>query len=144
MDKFIISSAVYNVWRERNRRSFQNVSNSDKDVSRIIIDNIIDMLKSIKVKKSSEPSDATYSVVIIYSDDVDAIVLDSRFIGNVARLEEPYMYCEWGYILHNDALLLFSLFHCGLVEWSDDLSVIPLILLRKVRGESSVFVREIL
>ncbi|GJW69455.1 RNA-directed DNA polymerase, eukaryota, reverse transcriptase zinc-binding domain protein [Tanacetum coccineum] len=61
-------------------------------------------------------SDATYSAVIIYSDDVDAIVLDSRFVGNVARLEEPYMYCEWGYILHNDALLLFSLFHCEVVE----------------------------
>ncbi|GKB90239.1 retrovirus-related pol polyprotein from transposon TNT 1-94 [Tanacetum coccineum] len=100
MDKFIISSAVYNVWRERNRRSFQNVSSSDEEVTRNIIDNITDMLKSIKVKKSSEvltmaqqwnlkimyhkPSDATYSVVIIYSDDVDAIMLHSIFVGNVA------------------------------------------------------------
>ncbi|GKA31652.1 hypothetical protein Tco_0717957 [Tanacetum coccineum] len=47
---------------------------------------------------------------------LDVIVLDSRFDGSVARLEKPYMFCEWGYILHNDALLLFSLCHCGLVE----------------------------
>ncbi|GJZ73137.1 RNA-directed DNA polymerase, eukaryota, reverse transcriptase zinc-binding domain protein, partial [Tanacetum coccineum] len=54
MDKFIISSVVYTVWRERNRRSFQNVSSSDEEVTRTIIDNITNMLKSIKVKKSSE------------------------------------------------------------------------------------------
>ncbi|GJR25509.1 hypothetical protein Tco_1101741 [Tanacetum coccineum] len=53
VDKFIISSAVYNFWRERNR-SFQNVSSSDEEVTRNIIDNITDMLKSVKVKKSSE------------------------------------------------------------------------------------------
>ncbi|GKA28993.1 RNA-directed DNA polymerase, eukaryota, reverse transcriptase zinc-binding domain protein [Tanacetum coccineum] len=40
---------------------------------------------------------------------VDTTVFGSKVEGNVARLVEPHEYCEWGYILHNDALLLLDL-----------------------------------
>nr|GEU37381.1 hypothetical protein [Tanacetum cinerariifolium] len=52
-NRLIISSTVYQIWNERNKRNFQNSSRSPKELVGCIEGNIIDMLKSLNVKKSS-------------------------------------------------------------------------------------------
>ncbi|GJW88424.1 RNA-directed DNA polymerase, eukaryota, reverse transcriptase zinc-binding domain protein [Tanacetum coccineum] len=50
------------------------------------------------------------------------IVFGNSSVGNVALLEEPLKHCEWGYILHNDALSSQSF----LLWMSDEMSVLSL------------------
>ncbi|GJZ34169.1 RNA-directed DNA polymerase, eukaryota, reverse transcriptase zinc-binding domain protein [Tanacetum coccineum] len=53
VNKFILSSVVYNIWMERNKRWFQKLVCTEEEVIRKIIEDISDMLKCIRVKKSS-------------------------------------------------------------------------------------------
>nr|GEU79955.1 hypothetical protein [Tanacetum cinerariifolium] len=52
VNKFILSSAVYNIWMERNKRWFQMLVCTEEEVIRKIIEDVSDMLKCIRVKKS--------------------------------------------------------------------------------------------
>lgn len=54
VDKLILSSTVYHIWNERNKRTFQNVMRTKDEVLVAItsISNIEDMLKCLRVKKS--------------------------------------------------------------------------------------------
>ncbi|GJY46776.1 hypothetical protein Tco_0435839 [Tanacetum coccineum] len=52
-DKLVLSSSVYTIWRERNKRSFQKVLCTEDEILKSIIGNITDMLKCIRFKKSS-------------------------------------------------------------------------------------------
>ncbi|GJR69495.1 RNA-directed DNA polymerase, eukaryota, reverse transcriptase zinc-binding domain protein [Tanacetum coccineum] len=54
VNKLILSSAVYHIWMERNKRNFQNLKRSNDALYDVIIRNIADILKCLKVKKSTE------------------------------------------------------------------------------------------
>ncbi|GKA68945.1 hypothetical protein Tco_0775009 [Tanacetum coccineum] len=54
VNKLILSSAVYHIWMERNKRNFQNLKRSNDALYDVIIRNIVDILKCLKVKKSTE------------------------------------------------------------------------------------------
>ncbi|GKB08349.1 hypothetical protein Tco_0836633 [Tanacetum coccineum] len=52
VDKLIISSTVYHIWNERNKRIFQNCKRTVEEIVMIITRNIEEMLMSLRVKKS--------------------------------------------------------------------------------------------
>ncbi|GJV35561.1 RNA-directed DNA polymerase, eukaryota, reverse transcriptase zinc-binding domain protein [Tanacetum coccineum] len=54
VNKLILSSTVYHIWMERNKRTFQSLLRSDDELYGNILGNIDDMLKCLRVKKSKE------------------------------------------------------------------------------------------
>ncbi|GKB60710.1 RNA-directed DNA polymerase, eukaryota, reverse transcriptase zinc-binding domain protein, partial [Tanacetum coccineum] len=54
VNNLIISSTVYHIWLERNRRIFQNQKRTEDDLLESTVGNITDMLKCLRVKKSKE------------------------------------------------------------------------------------------
>ncbi|GJX57976.1 reverse transcriptase zinc-binding domain-containing protein [Tanacetum coccineum] len=55
-NRLIISSTVYHIWNERNKRNFQNTSRSLDELIGYIEKNFIDLLLSLNVKKSPNVS----------------------------------------------------------------------------------------
>ncbi|GJS36243.1 RNA-directed DNA polymerase, eukaryota, reverse transcriptase zinc-binding domain protein [Tanacetum coccineum] len=58
IDRLILSASVYYIRNERNKRMFQNCSRTEDDLAGCIENNVGDMLKCLKVKKS-------YAVLIV-------------------------------------------------------------------------------
>ncbi|GJY66214.1 RNA-directed DNA polymerase, eukaryota, reverse transcriptase zinc-binding domain protein [Tanacetum coccineum] len=53
VDKLILSSTVYHIWMERNKRNFQHLKRTEEEMYGVILENITEMLKCLRVKKST-------------------------------------------------------------------------------------------
>ncbi|GKC67988.1 hypothetical protein Tco_1100586 [Tanacetum coccineum] len=62
IDKLIISSSVYHIWNERNKRIFQNCNRTVEELVMIITRNIEEMMMSLRVKKSKAVGKAVEEV----------------------------------------------------------------------------------
>ncbi|GJW77335.1 RNA-directed DNA polymerase, eukaryota, reverse transcriptase zinc-binding domain protein [Tanacetum coccineum] len=51
VNKLILSSTMYHIWMERNKRNFQNLLRYDEELYEAIVGNITNMLKCLRVKK---------------------------------------------------------------------------------------------
>ncbi|GJW30249.1 hypothetical protein Tco_0047124 [Tanacetum coccineum] len=87
INRLIISFAVYHIWSERNKRNFQNSARSSKEVIGCIEDNVRDMLKSLKVKNSSNVSKVASAWGLKWEKDkLRALYLDKENLSPVLIL----------------------------------------------------------
>ncbi|GKE35893.1 RNA-directed DNA polymerase, eukaryota, reverse transcriptase zinc-binding domain protein, partial [Tanacetum coccineum] len=95
IQRISIATAIYYIWNERNKRIFTQEQRNSQCLFNGIEENIKLQLLNLKVKKSLAVMKAITMFESLY------LRVD---LGNVAKWEEPFMECEWGYNLHNDAL----------------------------------------
>ncbi|GJX87559.1 hypothetical protein Tco_0339573 [Tanacetum coccineum] len=131
--RLIFAASVYCIWQERNARIFKDERKRYEDVYNMMIETVKCKLLNLTVKESLHliggqlkswsdkgvfgirrldmykglcfyPSDAFNSMSLSLICDGYMQIGDGGVLeGNVARMKEHLIHCEWGYILHNDA-----------------------------------------
>lgn len=108
--KLVFQACIYHIWKEQNRRTHTQVCQSGDSIILIIIQDIASRIQSLPALMSVYVTAKSYLLWFLHTMGKRIKTLDKQSLHE--SFEPCLLDAKWCWDMHNNFVLLSSMFHC--------------------------------